>query len=324
LPQAILLEGPRGVGKQRLALWLAQTVLCEGARTTAEPCGICQPCKFVLNLSHPDLHWIVPIEVARKGADPDKQVELAEEALAEEMAARREQPLYQPPSGLASHGIASARLLSRQLRLTPALARHKLFVVGDAERLVAQRANPEAANALLKALEEPPADTVLVLTSSEPEAILPTVLSRVVRVRVGRLPDSVVTQFAQHELGITAQRALEQRVTAAEGSIGKLLADGTDRGAGSAVEAVLAAAHRTPADRYLLALGQPPFQARGAFTALLDDLLERLRADARAGRETGAVVAAMARVLDARELAQGNVNPQLLTAVLVEDLWSSA
>jgi len=87
---------------------------------------------------------------------------------------------------------------------------------------------------------------------------------------------------------------------------------------------MLTAARRTPADRYALALGQPPFQARGAFTALLDDLLERLRTDARAGRETQAVVAAMARVLDARELAQGNVNPQLLAAVLVEDLWSTA
>ena len=325
LPQALLFEGPRGVGKQRLALWLAQAVLCEGTpRGTGEPCGSCRPCNLVLNLSHPDLHWLVPIEVARKGADAGKQVELAEEALAEEMAARRDQPLYHPPLGLASHGIASARLLSRQLRLTPALARHKLFVVGDAERLVVQQANPEAANALLKALEEPPANTVLVLTSSDPEALLSTVLSRVVRVRVARLNDSVVTQFAQRELGMTVQGALERRITSAEGSIGRLLAGDTDREDGSAVEAVLNAASRTPADRYALALAQPPFQARGAFTALLDNLLERLRADACAGRETRAVVAAMARVLDARELAQGNVNPQLLTAVLVDDLWSSA
>jgi DNA polymerase-3 subunit delta' len=320
LPQALLFEGPRGVGKQRLALWLAQAVLCEGVRKADEPCGSCQPCKLVLNLSHPDLHWIVPIEVARKGADASKQVELAEEALAEEMAARRDQPFYHAPSGLASHGIASARLLSRQLRLTPALARHKLFVVGDAERLVAQQANPEAANALLKALEEPPADTVLVLTSSDPDALLPTVLSRVVRVRVPRLPDSVVTQFAQQELSSTAQHGLEQRISSAEGSIGRLLAEDTGRGDGSAVDAVLMAARRTPAERYALALGQPPFQARGAFTALLNDLLVRLRVEARAGRDTRAVVAAMARVFDARELAQGNVNPQLLAAVLVEDL----
>ncbi len=197
LPQALLFEGPRGVGKQRLALWLAQATLCQDAQGAIEPCGSCQPCKLVLSLSHPDVHWLVPIELARKGADADKQVDLAEAALGEEMAARRDQPLYQPASGLASHGIASARLLSRRLRLTPAMARRKVFVVGDAERLAVQAANPEAANALLKALEEPPADTVIVLTSSEPEALLPTVLSRVVRIRVGRLPDSVVTQFAQ-------------------------------------------------------------------------------------------------------------------------------
>jgi hypothetical protein len=91
----------------------------------------------------------VPVELTRKGADADKQVDLAEAALGEEMAARRDQPLYQPASGLASHGIASARLLSRQLRLTPAMGRHKLFLVGDAERLAVQRAN-QAANALLR------------------------------------------------------------------------------------------------------------------------------------------------------------------------------
>jgi DNA polymerase III subunit delta' len=324
LPQALLFEGPRGVGKQRLALWLAQLVLCEGVKKAGEPCGACQPCKLVANLSHPDLHWMVPIEVARKGADADKQVELAEEALAEEMAARREQPLYEPPSGLASHGIASARLLSRHLRLTPALARHKVFVVGDAERLAVQQANPEAANALLKVLEEPPADTVVVLTSSEPDALPATVLSRVVRLRVPRLPDSVVTQFVQRELGGTGDDAWEQRVNPVEGCIGRLLAQDTGRRDESAVNAVLASARQTPADRYVLALGQPPFQARGAFTALLDGLLERLRSEARAGRDTRAVVAAMARVLDARELAQGNVNPQLLVAVLVEDLSASA
>jgi DNA polymerase-3 subunit delta' len=319
LPQAILFEGPHGVGKQRLALWLAQAIFCE----TGEPCGSCQPCKLVMNLAHPDLHWIVPIEIARKGADAGKQVELAEEALAEEMAARRDQPLYQSPSGLASHGIASARLLSRHLRLTPAVARHKVFVVGDAERLVAQQASPEAANALLKALEEPPTDTVLVLTSSEPDALPPTVLSRVARVRVPRLPDSVVTLFAQRELDITAEGTLEQRVTSAEGSIGRLLADDAGRGANAAVDAALRAARGSSIERYAFALAQPPFQARGAFTTLLNDLLERLRTEARAGRATRAVVAAMARVFDARELAQGNVNPQLLAAVLVEDLSAS-
>src|SRR2546425_7388951 len=54
LPQSLLLEGPRGVGKQRLALWLAQALVCEDRdKGKGEGCGACQHCKLVLSLSHP-------------------------------------------------------------------------------------------------------------------------------------------------------------------------------------------------------------------------------------------------------------------------------
>src|SRR5438132_78214 len=231
LPQALLFEGPRGVGKQRLALWLAQALVCEnpgdGSRETGkgEPCGKCQPCRLVLNLSHPDVHWFVPLELTKKTGDADKQVDVVEEALGAEMTARREQPLYEAPSGLASHGIAAVRLLLRQLALKPALAQRKVFVIGDAERLVPQVGAEAAANALLKALEEPPANTVFVLTATAPEGLLPTILSRVVRVRVARLADSIVAAFAQQELGVRGQRAVAQRVAAADGCIGRVLAE---------------------------------------------------------------------------------------------------
>src|SRR6266446_2745294 len=271
LPQALLFEGPTGVGKQRLALWLAQALVCE---QSGEGCGKCQHCKLVLGLSHPDVHWFVPLELSKKGGDADKQVELIAEALGEEMAARREQPLYEPPSGLASHGIAAVRLLLRRLVLTPAMGRRKVFLIGDAERLVPQTGAEAAANALLKALEEPPADTVFILTTAAPDSLLPTIRSRVVRVRVARLADSVVA-------------------------------------AG-------------PVRRYGFALALQPFQARGGFTDMLDGLLERLREQARAGGETGKVVEAIAQVLEARGLAQGNVNPQLVAAVLADDLAETA
>ena len=322
LPQALLLEGPRGVGKQRLALWLAQALVCERAGGKAgaearEGCGECQPCKLVLNLSHPDVHWFVPLELTKKSGDADKQVEVVEEALAEEMAARREQPLYEAPSGLASHGIAAVRLLLRRLALKPAMGSRKVFVIGDAERLVPQAGAEAAANALLKALEEPPANTVFVLTATAPEALLPTILSRVVRVRVARLADSIVAAFAQQELGVTGQRAVAQRVAAAEGCIGRVLAEGErgDRG-GEAAERFAAAVKAGPARRYAFALSQQPFQARGGFTGMLDGLLERLREQARSGEETASVVRAIVQVLEARTLAQGNVNPQLVAAVL--------
>src|SRR5213596_3633283 len=320
LPQALLFEGPTGVGKQRLALWLAQALMCDAG--LGEGCGKCQHCRLVLTLSHPDVHWFVPLELSKKG-DADKQVDLVEEALGEEMAARRQQPLYEPPSGLASHGIAAVRLLLRRLVLTPALSRRKVFVIGDAERLVPQTGAEAAANALLKALEEPPADTVFVLTSSDPNALLPTIQSRVVRIRVARNADSIVAVFAQRVLGVRSQRELALLVTLADGCIGKLLASGEGgRGSGEAAEAFRAAVAQGAVQRFAFALSQQPFQARGGFTEMLDGLLEQLRQQARQGGsgETAKVVEAIASVLEARELAQGNVNPQLVAAVLADQL----
>src|SRR5256885_163911 len=94
-----------------------------------------QHCKLVLSLSHPDVHWFVPVELSKKGADADKQVELVAEALGDELAARRERPLYEPPSGLASHHIGSVRLLLRRLAPTPAPAPRQVFIPGHAGRL---------------------------------------------------------------------------------------------------------------------------------------------------------------------------------------------
>ena len=318
LPQALLLAGPRGVGKQRLALWLAQLIHCEAPGQ--EPCGPCRSCRLVASLQHPDVHWFVPVELSKRGGtatgDAEKQVDLVADALAEEMAARREQPLYAPIAGLASHPVASVRLLLKRLALTPAMGKRKVFIVGDAERLIPQLGTEVAANALLKALEEPPADSVIIITAADPNALLPTVVSRVVLVRVARIADSDVTAFAQQALGIGSQAELAQRVAAAEGCIGKLFATGPSR-SGQPPEAQVGRFLEAP---WLFALGQVPFQARGGFTDMLDALATRLRSEAKRGGDTDKLVEAIALVLDARDLAQGNVNPQLLAAVLAEDL----
>ena len=323
LPQSLLLEGPRGVGKQRLALWLAGAILCERREDSGagEPCGECQSCRLVSGLSHPDLHWFMPIELARKDADADKQVELAAETLAEVLTQRRGQPLYEPTGGMASHPIASVRLLLRKLVLRPALSRRKVFILGDAERLVPQLGAEAAANALLKAIEEPPADTTILLTWWNPDALLPTILSRVVRLRVNRVKDSVVTSFAQNELNKSWNPSeVAAKLAFSQGCIGRLLAQdvpGSDAGKAPAI--LGDGARRGAVATYAFALGQPPFEARGAFTDMLDGLLGRLQTEARAV-PTAKLVAAIARVLEARQQAQGNVNPQLLAAVLADDL----
>lgn len=323
-PQAALLVGPPGVGKQRLALWVAKGLLCESG--PGAPCGECAACYQVERLVHPDLHWFVPIP-RPKGSDTAKQVEEARELLAQAMAERREEGLWQRPEGLVSHSLASVRLLHRLAWVTPFAGDRKVFVLGDAERLVVQESSQEAANALLKVLEEPPKDTTLILTAADPHALLPTIRSRLVAIRVQRVADDDVRRFLRQESDPPLDDAsLERSTLLAEGRIGEALregggADGPDRAAGEFLDAV----RDRPTSWLPLVLKQPTYAARGEFTGMLDALAVKLRQELReeTGRSaegTTGRMKALQRVEATRLAAQGNANPQLAMAVLAEEL----
>ena len=335
LPQLLLLTGPAGVGKQRVALWLGQLTLC--TTPGSDPCGTCQPCRLVLELSHPDLHWFFPVP-RPTAAETEKQMEELEATIAETLTERRIRPLYGRPDGLAGHFMATSQLVARRASLTPAISHRKVIILAEAERLVPQAANPEAANALLKLLEEPPADTWIILTAADLSAVLPTIVSRTVPVRVPPLTDADVREFIKAQVSPTpAGTALEAMVARAGGVIGRAI-DPDDDAARSraAADALLAVVAGGPGARLERALAQGAFAARGDFTALLDALADRLLETARARLGhlpvTGALppslertdaeqaLKALERVCAARDAAQGNVNPQLLLASLTHEL----
>jgi DNA polymerase-3 subunit delta' len=335
LPQVLLFTGPAGIGKQRLALWLGQLVLCE--RQDEEPCGACRSCRLVAGLVHADVHWLVPIPRPKAG-DTDKQVDEAAEALAGIMEERRKRPLYTPADGMASHSIASVRLLQRRASLTSVEGGRRVFIIGEADRLVAQESSPEAANATLKLLEEPPAGALFVLTTLDPRRVLPTIRSRAAPVRLHRLSDDEVRGFLREQTDPRwSAEKIEERVALAGGSIGAALTEGEDAGkAYRSAEQLLAAVIEGPGPALERALGQPAFAARGDFAAMLDALADTLGEAARGAmgqpvrrsvpapllrhRNPAPLLLAMEKVNEAREMAAGNVNPQVLLAVLGEDL----
>jgi DNA polymerase-3 subunit delta' len=335
LAQVLLVTGPAGVGKQRLALWLAQLVLCE--RGALEPCEQCRACRLVARLCHPDVHWFVPIPRPKAG-DPDKAVDEAAETLAAVMDERRQQPLYSAPDGMASHPMASVRLLQRRASLTAVEGSRRIFIVAEADRLVPQESSPEAANALLKLLEEPPSGALFVLTATDPRRVLPTIRSRTVPVRLQRLSDDEVRSFLRGRSELSLSPAeLDERVRLAEGSIGLAFAVGEETGAAyRAAEELLQAVVKGRGPALERALRQPTYAARGEFAAMLDALADTLGEAARGalgqpvrrpvppalagvGRPE-ALLRALERVAEAREAASGNVNPQLLLAVLGAEL----
>lgn len=320
-PQSALLTGPAGVGKQRLALWVAQGLLCPDG--TGAPCGQCTQCRQVDGLAHPDLHWLTPI-TRPKATDPAKQVEDAQELLAGAMEERRD-GLWYRPEGMVLHPLASVRLLQRIASRTPFSGARKVIIVGDAEWLVVQESSPEAANALLKLLEEPPRDTTIIVTASDPQRLLPTIRSRLVTLRVSPVGDQAVREFLENEKDPAPKgAALERAVLLAEGAIGRTIGAERNPAGEARAERFLAALGRGDAAWLPMVLGQAPWSARGDFTAFLDSLALNLRArvEERANDRLGAKrgVRALRHVERAREEAQGNVNPQLTLAVLAADL----
>jgi len=327
LPPALLLVGPRGVGKQRLGLWLAQAIVCENG--PGAPCEHCQSCRMAGSLGHPDIHWFFPIP--RPKGDESKQVEEAEETLGSIIAARREQGAWHRSDGMSALFLPLVRVLHRRAQMRPAMSRSKVFLVAEAERLVPQASSQEAANAMLKVLEEPPPDTWFILTTAEPAGLLPTIKSRMVQLRVGRLKPAEVATFLTEVAKLPAPEA-KRRADMAAGSIGDALEAGTTGSdERAAADALLAAAHKGSVARHRYAFNIKPAGARGDFTTTLDAAAERLRDDlARRLRDAGGgaaddapatrLAAQLKEIERARKLAQGNVNPQLIVADLLRRL----
>jgi DNA polymerase-3 subunit delta' len=331
LPASILLHGPRGVGKQRLGLWLAQLLLCSGS--AVRPCGACQHCRYAGGLVHPDLHWYFPRPRLK---ETDASPESVREDYAEAIAERVENGgLYAPADGTEAIFVAAVRALLQQAAMSPALARRKVFVIGDAERMVPQEGAEAAANAFLKLLEEPLADTTLVLTSSEPGALLPTIRSRVVSIRVNRLADAEMRQFlGDPSVGAAldaagAPSSAAERIRLAQGAPGALLAASGFRDAlDQARRLVAVAGGPDPAERLRLAFVQGSSRARGGFAQMLDALTvvlhDRVREAAERGDPAAASAAkALEAVERAKALASGNVNPQLVSAALMRDIGAA-
>ncbi|HKQ27246.1 MAG TPA: DNA polymerase III subunit delta' [Burkholderiales bacterium] len=160
-PHALLIHGARGTGKLALAERLAQFLLCEDA--LAKPCGRCEGCRWFLAGSHPDFRRLEPEALARQPIEPEEGADTP---------AKRTKPSTEIK-------VEQVRELAGFLNLRSHRGKLRVALVHPAEDM-----NANAANALLKGLEEPPASAVFLLVSHRPSQLLPTIRSRCVALPV--------------------------------------------------------------------------------------------------------------------------------------------
>jgi DNA polymerase-3 subunit delta' len=128
--------------------------------------------------------------------------------------------LEKDKGGLARNiSVDQVRSLGDLLAVTPSMSAWRAIVIDSVDDLEAS-----AANALLKMLEEPPANTLFFLVSHNPGRLLPTIRSRCRRLDFGKLPDDAMTSLLIRSLPETNSTEIERLVEFANGSIGRALA----------------------------------------------------------------------------------------------------
>ncbi|WP_419949500.1 ATP-binding protein [Candidatus Palauibacter sp.] len=358
LPQSLLLHGPEGVGKRPLALWIARALQC-GAQQSGEPprngeggpCGTCRSCRMAARLEHPDIHLHFPMP-RPKGTTSRAKLREAIEAQRHERLALLRDDLHArlDPDAVTGLYVAAVENIRGQASRRPSMARKAVFVVEDADRMVPQSASPEAANAFLKLLEEPPDFAWIVLTSSRPEALLPTIRSRSVPLRVAPVATDSVAAYLTDQLGAPPDRALAvaRRADGAVYRARRLMrtteSEDSDTSETAADQLLAAALDGSPAARYRTASRYSARGARGNLGPALEDLRVRLRdllcvaVDAasqahdadrvqrltRGGAVTDrAVLHALGSVERALEGVGRNMNPQATIALLLQEMGAA-
>ena len=171
LAHAYLFSGPHHIGKMTLAINLAQALNCQADE---KPCGECAACLKILQGKHADVQ-VIDIDSAAEDDETKRRTEI---------------------------GIKQIRQLQHSASLPPFEGRYKVFIIDEAELL-----SIEAANCLLKTLEEPEEKIVFILLTANAELILPTVLSRCQEIRLKTMPVEAIAGVLKDSYSIEPQQA---------------------------------------------------------------------------------------------------------------------
>ncbi len=212
LPHAVVLAGPHGAGKYTLALMLAQALNCLNPTTTdglPDFCGKCSNCTRIAQAGDLDARSAEAVEARENLRETDKkETRLFVQTHPDVLVIPPD-----PPQMMIK--VDQVRRVIETIYYRPAEGRERVYIFTDSAFM------KEAANSLLKVLEEPPEFATIFLLTENPGELLPTIRSRSMVLTLGALPsEEIERDLAQHRPEWKApQRALVARLS--EGAVGR-------------------------------------------------------------------------------------------------------
>ncbi len=192
---SLIFHGPQGVGKLTSALALAKALACTA--TDDPPCGLCSACRRIdaRSLRHPDVRVVLP-----ETTDDYRRGEVAAEGVSGiDVQDRQATALLHPAWGVLIDRVRDGIAFANR---RPSEGTRAILIIDQAHRMGA-----EAANALLKTLEEPPEHAVLVLLTTSLHALLPTLRSRCQAIPFRSIPPETVARVLTAEHGVPPEEA---------------------------------------------------------------------------------------------------------------------
>ena len=188
LAHTYLFYGQESIGKKKVAIELAKSLNCISSKK-GDPCDKCSSCQKIESKIHPDFFFVEPL----------KNTPTAREAVIK---------------------IEAIRELQRKLAYHPYEGKAKIAIIDDADRM-----NLQAANSFLKTLEEPPSTTILILISSHPFKLLPTIISRCQTIQFQPLnPEDIKKILKETATGeMKGDFSLDFRIIRSRGSVKRVI-----------------------------------------------------------------------------------------------------
>lgn len=201
-----LFAGIEGIGKEQFAIQFAKTINCISPiidDDKIDSCQKCKSCKMFDNFSHPNFEIIYALPTTTVDSNSDNLSETIIDEIKQQFQKKIDDPYSKIKLKNANFiRVTSIREIKKKLSLTQSNVGKRFILISEADKM-----NSESANAFLKTLEEPGENIIVILSTSKPDKLLPTIKSRCQIIKFAPIEIDLIIGKLKNDLNINNEQA---------------------------------------------------------------------------------------------------------------------